>query len=381
MILIQYGDYFYLYVLMISLIPAIILGILEKPIKYYGAFLSVLMVIAIMGFGKLFPLFLVGQIVLIKAYYAIRKKTDNKYIYFLALFCSMLPLIISKLSGLTQTVNLGFIGLSYLNFKAIQMIIEIYDGAIEEVNILKTLYFFIFFPTLSSGPVDRSRRFNKDLEEKILRKEYINNYLEDGIKHIIRGIVYKFVLADLINSLWMTKIPTDITFVNSINYMYAYSLYLFFDFAGYSAFAVGASYILGIRTPENFNKPFLSKSMKEFWNRWHISLSRWFGDYIYSRFILNSLRKKRFRNRIIASHVGQILTMFIMGCWHGLKWFYIIYGLYQGLALVLTDIYERRSKFYKAHKKEKWFQCVQIVVTFHIACFGLLLFSGYLFNK
>lgn len=293
----------------------------------------------------------------------------------------MLPLIISKLSGLTQTVNLGFIGLSYLNFKAIQMIIEIYDGAIEEVNILKTLYFFIFFPTLSSGPVDRSRRFNKDLEEKILRKEYINNYLEDGIKHIIRGIVYKFVLADLINSLWMTKIPTDITFVNSINYMYAYSLYLFFDFAGYSAFAVGASYILGIRTPENFNKPFLSKSMKEFWNRWHISLSRWFGDYIYSRFILNSLRKKRFRNRIIASHVGQILTMFIMGCWHGLKWFYIIYGLYQGLALVLTDIYERRSKFYKAHKKEKWFQCVQIVVTFHIACFGLLLFSGYLFNK
>lgn len=381
MILIQYGDYFYLYVLMISLIPAIILGILEKPIKYYGAFLSVLMVIAIMGIGKLFPLFLVGQIVLIKAYYVIRKKTDNKYIYFLALFCSMLPLIISKLSGLTQTINLGFIGLSYLNFKAIQMIIEIYDGAIDEVNILKTLYFFIFFPTLSSGPVDRSRRFNKDLEEKILRKEYINNYLEDGIKHIIRGIVYKFVLADLINSLWMTKIPTDITFVNSINYMYAYSLYLFFDFAGYSAFAVGASYILGIRTPENFNKPFLSKSMKEFWNRWHISLSRWFGDYIYSRFILNSLRKKRFKNRIIASHVGQILTMFIMGCWHGLKWFYIIYGLYQGLALVLTDIYERRSKFYKAHKKEKWFQCVQIVVTFHIACFGLLLFSGYLFNK
>lgn len=381
MILIQYGDYFYLYVLMISLIPAIILGILEKPIKYYGAFLSVLMVIAIMGIGKLFPLFLVGQIVLIKGYYAIRKKTDNKYIYFLALFCSMLPLIISKLSGLTQTINLGFIGLSYLNFKAIQMIIEIYDGAIDEVNILKTLYFFIFFPTLSSGPVDRSRRFNKDLEEKILRKEYINNYLEDGIKHIIRGIVYKFVLADLINSLWMTKIPTDITFVNSINYMYAYSLYLFFDFAGYSDFAVGASYILGIRAPENFNKPFLSKSMKEFWNRWHISLSRWFGDYIYSRFILNSLRKKRFKNRIIASHVGQILTMFIMGCWHGLKWFYIMYGLYQGLALVLTDIYERRSKFYKAHKKEKWFQYVQIVVTFHIACFGLLLFSGYLFDK
>lgn len=381
MILNQYGDYFYLYVLIISLIPAIILGILEKQIKYYGAFLSILMIIAIMGIGKLFPLFLIGELVLIKGYSIIRKRTDNKYLYLLILFCSMLPVIISKLSGLTQTINLGFIGLSYLNFKAIQMIIEIYDGAIEEVSILKTFYFFIFFPTLSSGPVDRSRRFNNDLEEKIPRSEYVKNYLRDGLKHILRGIAYKFIIANLISSLWMSKIPTDITFINTINYMYAYSLYLFFDFAGYSAFAVGTSYILGIRVPENFNKPFLSKSMKEFWNRWHISLSRWFGDYIYSRFILNSLRKKRFKNRIIASHVGQILTMFIMGCWHGLKWFYIIYGLYQGLALVFTDIYERRSKFYKAHKKEKWFQCVQIVVTFHIACFGLLLFSGYLFDK
>jgi membrane protein involved in D-alanine export len=202
-----------------------------------------------------------------------------------------------------------------------------------------------------------------------------------GIKRIIRGIVYKFVIADLISALWMSKIPTNVTFVNSLNYMYAYSLYLFFDFAGYSAFAVGTSYILGVRTPENFNKPFISKDMKEFWTRWHISLSKWFGDYIYSRFVLNGMRNKRFKNRIIASHIGQIITMLVMGAWHDLKWFYIVYGLYQGLALVGTDIYQRRSKFYKAHKKEKWFQYIQIVVTFHIACFGLLLFSGYLFNK
>ncbi len=381
MILIQYGDYFYLYVLIIALIPAIILGLLEKQIKYYGAFISILMIISIMGIGKIFPLFLLTEITLIKVYSILRKKTDNKYLYYFVLFCCMLPVIIFKLSAITLERSLGFIGLSYLNFKAIQMIIEIYDGAIQDVSILRTLYFFLFFPTLTAGPIDRSRRFENDLEKKINRKEYIYDYLNLGIKRIIRGIVYKFIIANLINALWMSKISTDVTFINSLNYMYSYSLYLFFDFAGYTAFAVGTSYILGIRMPENFNKPFLSKDMKEFWTRWHISLSKWFGDYIYSRFVLNSMRNKTFKNRIVASHIGQLLTMFIMGAWHDLKWYYIIYGLYQGLALVITDIYQRRSRFYKAHKKQKWFQYVQIVVTFHIACFGLLLFSGYLYNK
>jgi len=388
MTLIQYGDYFYLYILAIALIPAIILGMLEKNIKYYGAFISILMIISIMGIGKVFPLFLVGEITVIKIYSILRKKIDNKYLYYFVLLCSMLPLLISKITALVTISSIGFIGLSYMNFKAIQMIIEIYDDTIKEVSILNTIYFFIFFTTLSSGPVDRSRRFESDLEKKISKSEYINEYLSVGVKRIIKGIVYKFVIANLINSLWMSQILEIgmihrklVLIINSWSYMYAYSLYLFFDFAGYTALAVGTSYILGIRMPENFNKPFLSKDMKEFWTRWHISLSKWFGDYIYSRFVLNSMRKKRFKNRFVASHAAQLLTMFIMGAWHGLKWYYIIYGLYQGLALVGTDIYQRKSKFYKKHKKEKWFQYVQIVVTFHIACFGLFLFSGYLYNK
>jgi len=388
MTLVQYGDYFYLYILVIALIPAIILGVLEKNIKYYGAFISILMIIAIMGIGKVFPLFLLGEIALIKIYSILRKKTNNKYLYYFVLFCSMLPLLIFKVTCLVTIRSIGFIGLSYMNFKAIQMIIEIYDETIKEVSILKTIYFFIFFTTLSSGPVDRSRRFESDLNKKIGKQEYINEYLGFGAQRIIKGIVYKFVIANLINSLWMSQIPESVKihsisalFVNSWSYMYAYSLYLFFDFAGYTSIAVGTSYILGIRMPENFNKPFLSKDMKEFWTRWHISLSKWFGDYIYSRFVLNSMRNKRFKNRFIASHVAQLLTMFIMGVWHGLNLFYIIYGFYQGLALVGTDIYQRKSQFYKNHKKEKWFQYIQVVVTFHIACFGLLIFSGYLFKK
>ncbi|WP_330620242.1 MBOAT family O-acyltransferase, partial [Clostridioides difficile] len=155
-------------------------------------------------------------------------------------------------------------------------------------------------------------------------------------------------------------------------------LYLFFDFAGYSLFAIGTGYIFGIQVPINFDKPFISKDMKEFWTRWHISLSRWFGDYIFSRFVMSSMRKKRFKKRTTAAHVAQMITMITMGFWHGLTWYYVAYGVYQGLALVLTDIYQRKSKFYKKHKKDKWFERVQIFITFHIVCFGLLIFSGYL---
>lgn len=380
----QYGDYLYLYILLLSFIPAVILGLRQKNIKFYGMVVSILMVGIIVGTGSiniiLFIMFLVGELILIYVYLIIRRKTDNKYIYYLALFLSILPIIITKVSPKTSFGAIGFIGLSYLNFKAIQMIIEIYDGAIKEIKFSTLIYFIIFFPTLSSGPIDRYRRFEEDLSKIIPRNEYVNEYLYTGIEKIIIGLGYKFVIAYIINTLWMSKIPTDITFLNGLNYMYAYSLYLFFDFAGYSYFAVGTSYIIGIKTPDNFNKPFLSKDMKEFWTRWHITLSRWFGDYLYSRILLNSMRKKLFKNRFRASHFAQMITMLTMGLWHGLEVFYIIYGIYQGSVLVLTDIVQRKSKFYKQHKKEKWFQRVQILINFHVACFGLLLFSGYLFT-
>ncbi len=401
----QYGSYFYLYIMMLMLIPAVVLGVRGKSIRIYGIIFSAIMIVIIMGWKVntvfdylikgdfacalkcpqieiiLFCMFLLCETILIKIYFEIRKVTENKYFYFTALILSMTPVIILKISPLTSIGTIGFIGLSYLNFKSIQIIIEIYDGSISELNIIDLIYFMIFVPTLSCGPIDRYRRFVKNSREDIDRDEYIHSYLIQGCEHIIKGVLYKFCISALISTLWMNSIQGEINISNSIQYMYAYSLYLFFDFAGYSAFAVGASYFLGIKTPENFNKPFLSKSMKEFWNRWHISLSKWFGDYIYSRFVLNSMRKKRFKNRIYASHTAQIITMIVMGLWHGITPYYIIYGLYQGVALVCTDVYERKSKFYKKHKKEKWFQCIQIVVTFNVVCFGLLIFSGYLFTK
>ena len=379
----QYGEYLYLYILFLTFIPAIILRLSGFNTKYYGIIASLGMILLIMDITlgvKLFLMFLVFEIIIIYLYLFIRKRTENKYLYWIFLFLSMLPVISSKVAGVTQYAYIGFIGLSYLNFKIIQMIIEIYDCRITKVNFITFLYFIIFFPTLSSGPIDRWKRFEENLNSKLEKKEYIKDYLIIGLKKIFMAITYKFVLAYLIDTYWLLKISTDITLLNSINYMYSYTMYLFFDFAGYSLFAVGTSYIFGIKTPENFNKPFLSKDMKEFWTRWHISLSRWFGDYIFSRFVLTSMRKKIFKNRFIASYIAQLITMFIMGLWHGLTVYYIIYGFYQGIALILTDIYQRKSNFYKKHKKKTWFNFIQIAITFHIICFGMLIFSGYLFK-
>lgn len=377
----QYGDYFYLYILLLTFIPAIVLGLNEKRIKYYGMIMTVLMIFLIVGFNISFVYlitFLLIETLVIKGYEYVRKKTDSKFLYRLFLLFSMFPVLVNKISSFRSTEVIGFIGISYLTFRAIQMVIEIYDGAIKKVEILDMIYFILFFPTLSSGPIDRSRRFEKEISRHIPKHEYIDDYLMPGIKKIFMGIGYKFVIAFLINIYWMTRIPEEKSILNIINYMYAYSLYLFFDFGGYSLFAVGTSYIFGVHAPDNFNKPFISKDMKEFWTRWHISLSRWFGDYIFSRFVISSMRKKRFKKRDTASHVAQMITMLVMGFWHGLTWYYIFYGVYQGVILVITDIYQKKSKYYKKHKKERWFINIQIFLTFHIACFGLLIFSGYL---
>ena len=377
----QYESYLYMYILFLTLIPAICLGIAGKRIKYYGMLATVFMVYLIIGLDlqfKFLILFLIWELGCIYLFMRSRKKEKNKWTFRLFLLATMTPLIINKVSAKLPIGVLGFIGISYLSFRTIQIIVEIYDGTIKDLKFFDMIYFILFFPSLSSGPIDRSRRFEEEINKPIPRSEYISDYLVVGIKKICQGLMYKFGIASLIYIYWTSRITPDKSFLPIILYMYGYTLYLFFDFAGYSLIAVGTSYIFGVKLPDNFDKPFLSKDMKEFWTRWHISLSRWFGDYIFSRYVLNAMRNKKYKKRATASHVAQMITMTVMGFWHGLTWYYIAYGIYQGLMLVLTDEFTKKSKIYKKYKKEKWFQKIHIFVTFNIVCFGMLIFSGFL---
>lgn len=384
--MIPFDGLLFFYMVSLLVIPIVILKLNGKKTLVYSLIVNIFMIFMIFYQSKkqlvLLVLFYLLQLVLVKSYLKIREKNQSRFILWIMIFISLSPLILVKYGHVISSKPkgfFGFLGVSYLSFKAIQMLIEIYDGLISEVKILDFTYFMVFFPTISSGPIDRSRRFVENISKDISGDEY-KELMKEGILKIFLGILYKFVFGAIIYNFWLIKIPADKTILTTISYMYGYSFYLFFDFAGYSAMAIGLSYIMGIRTPDNFNLPFISKDIKDFWNRWHMSLSFWFRDYFYTRFVMAALKGKWFKNRFTASYIGFILIMTTMGIWHGSESFYVIYGLYHGILIVLTDYYQRKSKFHKKNKKKAWYNCLTTFVTFNLVCFGFLIFSGYMFK-
>ena len=183
-----------------------------------------------------FLLFMICEMILIYLFLFLYGRYPKKWIYFGALFCSMIPIILIKLCVYTRFDMLGFVGISYISFRIWQMIIEIRDGHIKKILLLDTLYFITFFPTLSSGPIDRYQRFMSDLNQVIPKKEYLHSYLAAGLRKILRGMIYKFGFAFLIQYIIMDHLPVEHTIQSTVIYMYAYTFYLFFDFAGYSNF-------------------------------------------------------------------------------------------------------------------------------------------------
>ncbi|MEG2145806.1 MAG: D-alanyl-lipoteichoic acid biosynthesis protein DltB, partial [Lachnospiraceae bacterium] len=257
---------------------------------------------------------------------------------------------------------------------SIQMIIEIYDGIILNIPLMEWLGFFLFFPSLSSGPIDRSRRFHEDWIKTLTRKDYLSN-LGDGLWKLLLGLVYKIVFASYFHEM-MGCYSKSILWYDIISYAYVYGFYLFFDFAGYSLMAIGTSYILGIRTPDNFRRPFLAVDIKDFWDRWHITLSHWFRDFIFTRFVMTCVHKKWFHTRLQRASAGFLVNMLIMGLWHGLHLSYLLYGLYHGGLLAITEIYQKKSKFYKKHKTSPIYRVLSWFVTMQLVMFGFLIFSG-----
>lgn len=376
------GLYFFLWAAVL-MIPAIILGIKEKPIRYYGFFVTCVFVVLATIYKPLTMAYLIlycfWELALVKIELNFHNKQGrNKRMFHLLILMSLLPLIIFKISGFFGESIFGFIGISYLTFKSLQIIIEIHDDLISEVKTFDFLYFLLFFPCLSSGPIDRSRRFNEDMYNIRPRAEYLE-LVGSGLFKMMIGMVYKFVLAEAFYQ-GMTYLGGPIAGTDwngsILLYMYCYGLYLFFDFAGYSFMAVGMGYIFGIITPENFNKPFISVDIKEFWDRWHITLSHWFRDFVFSRFMMAAIRGKWFKNKLTGASIGFMINMTLMGIWHGLDWCYILYGVYHGVLLALTEIYQKKSKFYKKNKKKKWYRIISGIITFNLVMFGFLIFSG-----
>ena len=367
------GNEFFL-LLFVVLLIGFVLNYFGKRKDYYILSLSILFAGAIYGKSKAMVVYLLAFIIYQYFLVFIAQKMDSKRLKPLVIL-SILPLVVNKVFALTQLHLLAFIGISYMSFKTIQIMLEISDGLIKEkISVKDYLQFLLFFPTVSSGPIDRSRRFLKEINEVMPRKDYLE-LAGDGIYRIVLGLLYKVVLSTYVYQMLLALSNTG-TVVYSLKYMYLYTFYLFFDFAGYSLMAVGSSNILGIQSPMNFNKPFLSIDIKDFWTRWHITLSTWLRDFVFSRVLMQVIRKKWFKNRLHNAAYAYMINMLVMGFWHGISVSYIAYGFYHGVLMSGFEIYQKKSTFYKKHKNKTWYKLMSWFVTMNLVMVGFFIFSG-----
>lgn len=243
-----------------------------------------------------------------------------------------------------STLNLILpVGLSFYTFQTMSYTIDVYKNRIPTSrNLLNFLCFVSFFPQLVAGPIEKA----SNLLPQFNRKRIFNiKEIKDGLRQILWGLFKKMVIADnaarIVNTVYAS--PED---YGSLALVYAsvlFFLQIYGDFSGYSDIAIGTAKLFGFKLSKNFNVPYLAKSVTDFWQRWHITLTRWFTDYVYFPIIQKNLRSNTRRNLAIFA------TMGLIGLWHGADWTFVIFGVFQGLLIVLERTpltNDRKSSFY-----------------------------------
>lgn len=259
------------------------------------------------------------------------------------------------------------LAISFYTFQLIALLIDIYRrNAKPAENIWEHLLFFSFFPQLIAGPIVRYPQMMQQMRNW---GEPTRNDLYRGLQLIAIGTIKKVILADNIAP-FCNEIFTDPMRYNSlINLLavYGFAVQIYCDFSGYCDFAIGSGRLFGIHLPENFNKPYWSVSLTEFWRRWHMSLSFWLRDYLYIPLGGSHCSKfKTYRNLMI--------TMVLGGLWHGANWTFIFWGFYHGLVLSI----ERMLGWGVAREQIRsgWSRLWRMVLIFHVVCVGWIFFRA-----
>lgn len=229
------------------------------------------------------------------------------------------------------------LGISFFILQAITYPIDIYRNDVKrEKNILKYALFVSFFPQILSGPIGKS----KEMIQQISDKHYFKKKeIKEGLIVIIYGLFQKLVIADCI-AIGVNKVYNNLenyTGIPILIVVFLYSLQIYFDFASYSNMARGSAKLFGYKITKNFNNPYFSKSIKEFWSRWHISLSTWFRDYVY--FPLGGNRKG-----ILKTCINLLIVFIVSGLWHGAAYTFIVWGLLHGLYQIIERIIKFKIK-------------------------------------
>lgn len=379
--------------LAIVAVPAVALGASGRRIKLWGMVASVAMLAFLFADSRraLVAFLLFVALATASAYAMLSSWKSGRRsmaVYRISLAATLVPLVVYKVSAAVDAPGfLGFIGISYLTFRAVQVVVEIRDGLIEDLPLADYLYFLTFFATITSGPIDRSRRFLEDANTALAPAAY-RDLATRGVLMLLAGAVMQLALATMVHGFtdpWAVNgalaMPNILALglpwgVGSLVRAYGYAVYLYLDFAGYSLMAAGACYLFGIQCPTNFNAPWRALDLKDFWNRWHITLSTWLRDFVFMRFVRGLTRRHVFKKRLTTACCGYVVNMFLMGMWHGLTPDYLLYGLYHGVLLAATEAYQKRCPFYKRNKGKRWYKVLSWFVTMNLVIIGFSLFSG-----
>ncbi len=237
------------------------------------------------------------------------------------------------------------VGLSFYTFQTMSYTIDVYRGRIKATNnLLEFLCFVSFFPQLVAGPIERARMLLVQFEKN---RKFNFQETKEGLRQILWGLFKKMVVADNVAIVVNTYFDTPQDY-GSLTILYAATLFFFqiyCDFSGYSDIAIGTAKLFGFKLSKNFNIPYLAKTASEYWQRWHITLTRWFTDYVYGPII------KSTNNSYLMKTISLIITMILIGLWHGANWTFVIFGLFQAVFIALERIkWVRKGKTYSLHK-------------------------------
>jgi alginate O-acetyltransferase complex protein AlgI len=271
------------------------------------------------------------------------------------------------------------IGISFYTFQTLSYSIDVYRGQRKpERHLGKFAVYVTFFPQLVAGPIERAKSLLPQFDE-IHHFDY--ERVKDGLKLMLWGFFKKLVIADqaaiYVNAVYKT--PAEHSGLSLLVASYLFTFQVYCDFSGYSDIAIGSSRVLGFRLMENFNRPLLSRSIGEFWGRWHISLSLWFRDYVFMPLSLS--RSMRSHVRI---SVSLAITWTLVGLWHGASWNFVVWGAYHALLLIVARALRpavlatiRHARALGAPSLPSWIGNVGwTVFTFHLVVIGLVFFRA-----
>ena len=264
------------------------------------------------------------------------------------------------------------VGISFFVFQSMSYTIDIYRRQLKPLESwLDYLFYLSFFPGLLAGPIVRARDFIPQIRRKVC---ITREMLGTAIFLLLTGLFKKAIISDYIALNFVDRIfddPTQYSGVECLMGLYGYALQIYCDFSGYSDMAIGLALMMGFRFPKNFDAPYQSATITEFWRRWHISLSSWLRDYLYISLGGN-------RRGTLRTYFNLFITMLLGGLWHGAAVRFVLWGALHGVALALHKMWLSIVPWAKAKGEDMnpLSRVLGVILTFHIVCLGWLLFRA-----